>query len=292
MKYKIGSSVKFLLALFPLTCLGFNAVGQTENSLLWKISGNELAEESYLFGTIHLICPDEFMMDNRIMKAFENTGQLVMELDMDDPTMQQKMQQLSLNPGMKNLAPQIKEEYKDALNQFLMDNYGATISQFGVLKPFVLSGMIMLKQLPCEQVESYELFFANLAAEQQKEILGLETVEFQMQVFDQIPVDYQLDELGKMVTGDDTQKEFAKMIEAYQAEDLDQLYEMIAEAGTMAGDFAEIMLDGRNEEWIDDMERLMKEKATFFAVGAGHLVGENGVISLLGKAGYKVEPMK
>jgi uncharacterized protein YbaP (TraB family) len=60
----------------------------------------------------------------------------------------------------------------------------------------------------------------------------------------------------------------------------------------MTGDFAEIMLDDRNEEWIDDMENLMKEEATFFAVGAGHLGGENGVISLLEKAGYKVEAVK
>lgn len=283
---------QWLLVFLLAISAGLTTHAQSEKSLLWKISGNGLAEDSYLFGTIHLICPDQFMMDDRIKEAFENTDQLVMELDMDDPTMQQKMQQLSLNAGMKNLEPQIKEEYKEALNKFLMENYGANISQFGVLKPFVLSSMIMLKQLPCEQIESYELFFTNLATEQQKEILGLETVEFQMQVFDQIPIDYQLDELGKMVTEDDSQKEFAKMIEAYQAEDLDQLYKMIAESGTMTGDFAEIMLDDRNEEWIDDMENLMKEEATFFAVGAGHLGGENGVISLLEKAGYKVEAVK
>ncbi len=283
---------QWLLVLLLVISAGLTTHAQSEKSLLWKISGNGLVEDSYLFGTIHLICPDQFMMDDRIKEAFENTDQLVMELDMDDPTMQQKMQQLSLNAGMKNLEPQIKEEYKEALNKFLMENYGANISQFGVLKPFVLSSMIMLKQLPCEQIESYELFFTNLATEQQKEILGLETVEFQMQVFDQIPIDYQLDELGKMVTEDYTQKEFAKMIEAYQAEDLDQLYKMIAESGTMTGDFAEIMLDDRNEEWIDDMENLMKEEATFFAVGAGHLGGENGVISLLEKAGYKVEAVK
>lgn len=283
---------QWLLVFLLAISAGLTTHAQSEKSLLWKISGNGLVEDSYLFGTIHLICPDQFMMDDRIKEAFENTDQLVMELDMDDPTMQQKMQQLSLNAGMKNLEPQIKEEYKEALNKFLMENYGANISQFGVLKPFVLSSMIMLKQLPCEQIESYELFFTNLATEQQKEILGLETVEFQMQVFDQIPIDYQLDELGKMVTEDYTQKEFAKMIEAYQAEDLDQLYKMIAESGTMTGDFAEIMLDDRNEEWIDDMENLMKEEATFFAVGAGHLGGENGVISLLEKAGYKVEAVK
>jgi uncharacterized protein YbaP (TraB family) len=283
---------QWIFAWILILATGFASYGQGEKSLLWKISGNGLVEDSYLFGTIHLICPDQFMMDERIKSAFESTDQLVMELDMDDPTMQQKMQQLSLNAGMKNLEPQIKEEYKEALNQFLMENYGASISQFGVLKPFVLSSMIMLKQLPCEQIESYELFFTNLATEQQKEILGLETVEFQMQVFDQIRIDYQLDELGKMVTEDYTQKEFAKMIEAYQAEDLDQLYKMIAESGTMTGDFAEIMLDDRNEEWIDDMENLMKEEATFFAVGAGHLGGENGVISLLEKAGYKVEAVK
>ncbi|WP_332913994.1 TraB/GumN family protein [Algoriphagus boritolerans] len=89
-----------------ILALSFWLVGSAtaqESSLLWKISGNGLEKESYLFGTIHIICKSDFLMDERITTAFESTEELILELDMSDPQLQLKMQQVSMNPGMKNI---------------------------------------------------------------------------------------------------------------------------------------------------------------------------------------------
>ncbi len=56
--------------------------------------------------------------------------------------------------------------------------------------------------------------------------------------------------------------------------------------------FADVLLYNRNRNWVNKMETLMPEKSVVIAVGAGHLPGEFGVIKLLRKAGYKVEPVK
>ena len=264
--------------------------GQENSSLLWKISGNGLEQESYLFGTIHMICSEEFKMDSRIETAFSKTGQLVLELDMDDPSMQQKLQALSLNPEMKNIKSQLSEEDALALDSFLKTNYGAGLDQLGILKPFVLTSMILMKQMPCSQIESYEMYFTNKATQEQKEVLGLETVEFQMGIFEKIPDEVELEEVGKMVTSDYTQKEFAKLVEKYLEEDVDGLYRLMTDNPMMKA-YGTLLLDERNKAWIQTMQDYMAKKPTFFAVGSGHLGGEFGVINLLRKSGYQVIPV-
>ncbi|SFN80623.1 hypothetical protein SAMN04488519_102114 [Algoriphagus ornithinivorans] len=281
-----------ILRLTLLFCIGFvfQLQAQTEKSLLWKISGNGLEKDSYVFGTIHMICPDQFLMNEEIKGAFTGTEQLVLELDMDDPELQQKMQAVSINSGMKNIQGEMKEEQSKALDQFLTQNYGAGLAQMGILKPFVLTSMVLMKQLPCDQMESYEFFFTQMAQQQGKEILGLEDVAFQVGIFDQIPLNIQLEELGKMVTTDESMKEFQTTVEAYVAQDLDKLYQTISD-NPMTGNFSEILLDQRNENWIPVMKKQMEEKSTFFAVGSGHLAGQKGVLNLLKEAGYTLSPV-
>ncbi len=201
---KLGFAIAFSVAVVSMA----NSQTNTDQSLLWEISGNGLKENSYLFGTIHLICPSDFLMDDRIKNAFEDADELILELDMDDPEMMQKMQQNSLNPEMKNIKSAFSESDANALNEFLTANYGAGLDQLGILKPFMLMSMITVKQLPCEQIESYELFFTNLAKTQNKNVEGLESVEFQMGLFDEIPEEILLKEISKMVTTDDSIKEF------------------------------------------------------------------------------------
>jgi uncharacterized protein len=284
---KLGFAIAFSVAVVSMA----NSQTNTDQSLLWEISGNGLKENSYLFGTIHMICPSDFLMDDRIKNAFEDADELIMELDMDDPEMMQKMQQSSLNPEMKNIKSAFSESDANALNEFLTANYGAGLDQLGILKPFMLMSMITVKQLPCEQIESYELFFTNLAKTQNKNVEGLESVEFQMGLFDEIPEEILLKEISKMVTTDDSIKEFEQMVSAYTAEDIDKLYEVIAE-NEMMGNFNELMLDNRNRNWIPVMEKNMKGNQVFFAVGSGHLGGENGVINLLRNQGYQVKPIR
>ena len=284
---ELGLAIAFCFALVSTA----NSQTSTDQSLLWEISGNGLKENSYLFGTIHMICPSDFLMDDRIKNAFEDADELIMELDMDDPEMMQKMQQSSLNPEMKNIKSAFSESDANALNEFLTANYGAGLDQLGILKPFMLMSMITVKQLPCEQIESYELFFTNLAKTQNKNVEGLESVEFQMGLFDEIPEEILFEEISKMVTTDEFIKEFEQMVSAYTAEDIDKLYQVIAE-NEMMGNFNELMLDNRNRNWIPVMEKNMKENQVFFAVGSGHLGGENGVINLLRNQGYQVKPIR
>ncbi len=281
--------LKIFILLVLLGSGSFGVKGQ-DSSLLWKVSGNGLAKESYLFGTIHIICKEDFVMDERITAAFNQSEQLILELDMSDPNLATAMQQASLNPGMKSIQGDFDAQTVAQLDEFLTKNYGAGLDQLGVLKPFVLTSMVMLKSLPCPEVESYEGYFTSKASSSGKSIKGLETVEFQVSIFDKIPQEIQLEELGKLVTDDSTKAELETMMAAYQTENIESLFGQM-NSSPMWKNYREIMLDERNKSWIPQIEEAMKSNTVFVAVGAAHLGGEFGVIALLRNAGYRVEPV-
>jgi len=81
---------KILFLVFGLFSI-FNQAQPLEKVLLWKISGNGLTQPSYLFGTIHATC--DATLDAATLKALEETKQLYLEIDMDDPMLQMQMMQ-------------------------------------------------------------------------------------------------------------------------------------------------------------------------------------------------------
>ncbi|WP_194976697.1 TraB/GumN family protein [Aquiflexum lacus] len=284
---------KSLIASILLVFLFFNVIANEgdEKSLLWKISGKGLEKESYLFGTIHIICQDQFFMDERIENALESTRKIALELNMTDPNIMAEMQQLSVNKDFKNIKGDLTTEQAAAMDEFLTKSYGVGLDQLGILKPFVLSSMVMLKMLPCEQQSSYEMFFVEKAKDRQIEMVGLETVAFQVGIFDEIPQRIQIEDLAKLVTEDDGMEEFESLVAAYLEEDIEGLYRLITD-NDMFKEYGDLLLADRNANWIPVIEELIHQQSTFIAVGSGHLASETGVIALLRKAGYTVEAVK
>lgn len=261
---------------------------QDANSLLWKIEGNDLSEPSYLYGTVHLICEEDLNFDNSIKAALNDTEQIILELDYDDPQFMSKMQQGSLNPGMKNIASEFSEKQKEIVNTFFKTHYNADLSQLGIVKPFGLTAMVLQKAITCSNVQSYEQTFAENAKKREIELLGLETVEFQTSLFDQLPMTDQIELLVTSIKDFEEGKEdFKLLIEAYKKQDIVALKNFMTDSPEYKK-YESLLLDDRNKAWIPKIKAHASEKPTFFAVGAMHLAGDLGVISLLKEAGFKV----
>jgi len=277
-----------------LACFTFIQInGQAlDNSLLWKISGKNLSSPSYLFGTIHMICPDDLVMKDYFQSTLSETDQVVFELDMDNPQLMAQMQQFGVNESMKNISAEMTDEQQKVVNNFLQKNYGLSLQQIGIMKPFAIMTMVLPKYLDCEQPAAYEQIFVQEAQKSSIDILGIETVEFQMGILDDAPLQRQIEMLVEAITDSvKMKKEFEQMVAAYQKEDLNALYQLSKENPQYA-EFEDALINDRNENWIAPMEGFMQDKSTFFAVGALHLAGEQGVIKLLRNAGYTVEPVE
>ncbi|MEO1049372.1 MAG: TraB/GumN family protein [Bacteroidota bacterium] len=289
------SRIALLLAVGFVVGTGLANVAKAQkgkSSLLWEISGNGLESSSYLYGTIHMICVDDFVMNDQIKQAFEKTELTVLEIDMDDSVaLKTEGTKYSVNPGMTNFSAEIDEKDKEVINAFFQEHYKVDLTQLGILKPFALMSMVLPKMATCP-VKSYEEAFVNYSQEAKKEVVGLETVKFQMTLFDEVPMEKQVSWLVETIEDMDSQsEEFSKMTKAYTSNDLDGLFSVMTDSPQFR-DFEDLMLYDRNRDWISKIEDIIKEQPAFIAVGAGHLASDQGVVELLKKAGYKVKPIK
>lgn len=278
--------------IFLLLCSLFIgvALGQkSENSLLWKISGNGLKEPSYLFGTIHITC--DATLADKVKTALDKTQQLCLELDMDDPTMQvEMMNSMMMQNGvtMKSLAK--PDDFK-AVDAFLTANVGFSAEMLNTVKPFMVTAMLYPKMLNCD-MQSVEAELIKIAKAQNEEVIGLETVGEQLAIFDAIPYQEQMNEL--VITAKDNMQrdkaELAEMMTLYKSENVEAMISFTEKSpNAMTSKYSDVLLKKRNQNWISRMTTIATNKPTFFGVGAAHLGGKDGVIALLRKAGFTVE---
>jgi uncharacterized protein YbaP (TraB family) len=281
-----------MLSLFVFCTMLSNAQDDKSNSLLWEISGNGLQQPSYLFGTIHMICKKDFFLSDVAKEKFTSSKQIYLELDMDDPQLQVNMMRLMQLPAGESLKSKFGEKSSSKLDSFLNKEMSMRLAVFDRFKPMMLISLIAQRILSCTEMESYEMSFVKMASQQKKELLGLERIDDQVAVFDAIPDSAEIRSIINMIGNIDEQKvEFNRMVAFYRNQDLKALYKLMIESPEMLGS-QELLLDRRNQHWIPVMESAMKKSPTFFAVGAGHLPGNNGVIELLRKQGYTVNPVK
>lgn len=282
---------KIFISLLTLIT-GFSFSQELEKSLLWRISGNGLQQESYLFGTIHMTC--DATLEKNTIKALENTKQLYLELDMDDESMQKQMMRHMIMKDDKKLSSLLSAEDFKLVDEFLKKNIKMSAKMFDSFKPFIVTTMLYPKMLDCP-FQSVENTLMKISKEQNEEIFGLETVEEQMRVFDKIPYEIQAEELVKMAKSDlaKDKAEMNKMMKIYQNKDIEGMLKMMEESDNkISAENQEVLLNNRNKNWIPLMIEIMSDKPTFFGVGAAHLAGEEGVINLLRKKGYEVEAVK
>lgn len=266
-------------------------MGSAQASLLWKITSDELPQPSYLFGTIHLICEQDFFMDERIETALAESDALVKEIDLSSPEIMLRLQQLMVNTGGPYLQEYLSADQLAVIDEYFTENFGAGLAQLGVLKPLALSSMVLTAGLPCTDIKSYEMELADLAEQHDLAILELESVDFQMQIFDDIPLEDQVAWLWQGIAEEqESQRVFQTMVDAYVAEDLDKLLEAMRQDPQMM-EYFDVLLNERNHNWIAPIREMIHAQQVFIAVGAGHLPGEQGVIRLLEEAGYTVEPV-
>lgn len=269
-----------------------------DNSLLWKIEGKKLDQPSYLYGTIHMIESQDFFLPDGTLSAVDASSRLVFEIDMTEMSDMSGATELMKSAFMKdNLTLKdllSADEYSMVNDHFT--KMGLPLFLFERMKPMFLtvfaSSDFDPNGLKNGSIKSYEMEFMEMATQSSKPVAGLETIEFQMSIFDSIPYENQAKMLVETVKNGDTGSDtFKDMVDIYKKQDLDGMITMISEDEDGIGDFEDVMLNNRNKNWIPVMAEMMKSETVFFAVGAGHLAGESGVIHLLRKEGYKLTPL-
>ncbi len=267
-------------------------VNADDNTLLWEVSGKGLKKSSYIFGTFHLMCRDDIKFSEQLKTAVTNSDQLYLEMDMDDPSiMLSGFLLMNMKDGKKLQDLYTVEEY-EKIAAFFKDTLHMPMALLQRTKPFFLAAMLYPKLMPCKAISGVEEELMKLAKLQKKEIKGLETMEFQSAVFDSIPYEVQAKELLKSIDSLDAyQKYFNTMVDVYKTQRLSEIEKLFKDSEFGMEDHQDILLNDRNKNWVTQLKTIMQNESVFVGVGAGHLVGVEGVINLLKKEGYIVKPL-
>lgn len=293
---KISRSIN--LFTWFLTYISIAAFAQ-QKGLLWEISGNGLKQKSYLYGTMHVSDERVFNFPSSFKAAFDSCRTFAMELDLDsaqNPANALKLMQYMLMTDGKTLKDLLsKKEYK-TVEKFFEKHSPTPLNMLTMMKPiFLISIVETAKPKPSgERTEPLDKYLATLAKNADKPVIGLETLEEQMQALNTIPVKEQAQQLVQAIKETEKMKKDNKnmdeLMKYYTQGDLSKLYEFSQKSGPK-GEAQKALVTQRNHNMADRIDAKMKNTSLFVAVGALHLPGEEGIIRLLEKKGYTLKSM-
>lgn len=288
------------------------AITGAKAQLLYKISGKDLKQPSYIVGTYHL-APVSFVDSiPGLRAAMTETQQVCGELDMSDmmsPDNIQKMMKAMMLPEGKTLKDYLTVEEMDKLNQLMKSLIGMDLTnpileqQMGKMTPSAintqLAVLMYMKHTPgFDPTNLFDGYFQKAAKEANKPVVGLETMDFQIKTLYQgKSLERQKTMLMCMVNNTAYHEQnLIALTRAFFAKDLAKMWEITKEKENKSCDSTPEedaqLIDNRNIDWLTKLPAIMADKSTLIAVGAGHLPGDKGVLSLLRQAGYTVEAVK
>ncbi len=268
----------------------------TENGIFWKVSGKGLKQPSYLFGTYHLINHGILDKQPNVVDAFNKAKTVVVETVIDSSKlMEANMLAMMADDKVSNY---LSEEDAKLTSDLLTQYMGVGLEQLDMLKPNALSttlSIMMLMEVLGDTLatipgEKLDLYFAQQAKLRKKQLVPLEDMIDQVKMlYDGQPIEEQAKNLAAMVQDPEEIKSLSQDLAfLYMEGDLVKMQNFYKEWESKYGSM-EYLLKGRNLAWMEVLPDLFKKNSTFVAVGALHLPGEFGLITLLRNAGYTVE---
>ncbi len=290
------SGLLFILFFLPGACRSQQApdirTATHGRSLLWELKHPQQPHASYILGTMHILCPEDAWFSPALRQVIQYAGKVYFEADLDDMgQMLTAMMAMVMQDG-KTLRDLLSPEEYNRVEAYFKTQAPLPFNMLERFKPLLLSAMVSEQQLPCEATNGMELMIMQEIAASKKPILGLETLAHQASLFDSIPYEVQARELLKAIedtTG--SSAEVDSLLSAYRAQDLDKIERLtIQEESGLAGNL-DLLLYGRNRQWVSQLDTILREGPALIAVGAAHLPGDQGVLRLLEKKGYKLRPL-
>jgi uncharacterized protein YbaP (TraB family) len=283
MKNPIKLVTAVIAIVFSMTIQAQTKSPKLENSLLWEVSGNGLSKPSYIYGTVHMICSDDYFLSDKAKKAFDSSNKLILEINFSDPKEVADAQLLMV--GKEPLSKKLTAEKLSKLDVILKNSTGVSVKQVDSFDLMSVMSLVIMKAYGCKDMKQYETEFMSMAKKKNIEISALETVKSQMAMMGDA---YTIDEMISML-GEFNGTLATKITKAYKEENVVELYTLLTDEKMGSKKTNEVVVDNRNVNWVKQMPEMMKKESVFFAVGSAHLVGEQGVLNLLKKAGFNVK---
>jgi len=273
------------------------ALSVEAKSLLYKVSSE--GSDVYILGSIHLAKPELYPLDNEITKAYTASDVLVLELDPSSQesvkTIQNSMLSLGMYPAGKNLKNQLSTKTYTALETY-MSKVNLSLDGMQQMKPWVvmlqLSVMEMMR-LGYSPELGIDQHFLNKAKQDKKPVVELETAAEQMALLAKDDKEFQdkllFYTLESMHDLEPMLDDMFKYWKNGEAKDFEKVMSKSLEDDPSLEGIYDDLITKRNHTMAAKIEDFLKTNKNYFiVVGAGHVVGEEGIVSLLQKQGYEL----
>lgn len=286
---------RFFTAVLVAFTVAAGAAAQTRtHSFLWKVQAG--ANVMYLAGSVHALTADAYPLNPVYQRAFDASGALVEEIDLAEAD--------PLSGGLALLA---KGMYQDgrtfssvvsketaALVAEKLKSTPLALELIQPMKPWMV--MLMLEALGAQSAGldpelGLDKHFYNQATSGGKQVIGLETAEYQIDRFDKMPDAMQEQLLRSELAEMETEKTSLRaLLTAWQTGDAAAIEKMLLMSFTDNPAAYNSLITERNRNWIPQLEACLKRSSPCFViVGAAHVVGPQGLLALLQQRGYRIE---
>lgn len=274
------------LGLLSLVLVTVQTTLAQTKGLLWQITGKNIKEPTYLYGTIHLYDTSMYQLPKPVLNKLSQTKQVYFELDFGKINPMDMMKYALVKDSTERLdkmldAASLQKFREIAKSSYMLQMMGENMYR---LKPIFLTTMLLNNG----KSVAIDMEMYNRAKELKDSVGGIETVEEQMAAINALPAASQVRMVKEMLktytTADDAIK---KLTSIYVKQEINSLLSEMNDGAPMDAAFNEALLNKRNIVMANRIDLLVGKTSTMIAVGAGHLGGPQGVIALLKRKGYQ-----
>lgn len=278
------------------TAVGLSGPVQAKETkpALWQVYDKDTS--IYLFGTIHLLPPNTQWRSAKLDKATQDAGTLVVETIIDEKNpaaFAAEFARMGLHPGLPPIVSRVPADKQAALRAVItksgvpeaaLNNMETWAAAFALLQ-------VQFKDLGVSGNDGVENTLKQAFTTAGKPIQQLETNSEQLGFFDNLPESAQRELLlGAIEDPAAARQQFNTMFQAWMAGDVKAIGKTFNAEFESSPELKAALLQRRNANWSGWLERRMQQPGTVFvAVGSGHLAGDDSVVELLKRRGYKVK---
>jgi uncharacterized protein YbaP (TraB family) len=265
---------------------------------LWVVKDKDTTV--YLFGTVHGLDGKSDWFNDEVKTAFDKSGEVYLEAILpDNPAeLQPMMMKLGMDQSGKTLGSKLTPEIKTKFEKVGTELGLPPAAVLGSpMEPWMLNltiGAVAAMKAGLNPEFGADKHILKHARAAGKKVGELEGAEWQFNLFDKVPEELQVKQLGQTL---DQMPQFkpmlASMIDHWNKGDSEGLGKLLNQGAEQMPEFYKMLLTDRNATWAEWINKRMDQPGTvFLAVGAGHLAGNGSVQDMLAKKGFKAERVK
>lgn len=272
------------------------ATGAMAKSCLWKVTSE--TGTLYLQGSIHVLKADSYPLAPAIEEAYAKSEVLVLEADMAEmtsPKTQQRIIAKAMLPDGDALQKELNAETYQKL-EAACTGAGLPLAALEKFKPWFASitlTLVKMQKMGFDPNLGLDQYFYDKAKTDGKKVVGLESVNFQIDLFDSLATENPNDFIARTLADlEMLEEEVEDLLKAWTTGDIDAVGKLMAKSFEGYPEFYKTFVTDRNERWLKTLNGLLeKSKTHMVVVGAGHLPGKGGLLELLKQKGYALEQL-